>query len=226
MNSQDKKLSIGIIMDGNRRWARERNLPTFEGHRLGYEKIKEIAKASENLPISTLIFYAFSKENWNREKAEVGYLMDLFRLAVEKDFESLIGKSEIKFIGDLLDLPEDLQKSISVLEKKSTLTPGKLKLVIAISYGGRDEILRAVKKVKNPEEIDEKSFSDLLDTKGIPDPDIIIRTSGEERLSGFLPWQAVYSELFFIHKKWPDFTYDDLKQIIDEYNSRQRRFGK
>jgi undecaprenyl diphosphate synthase len=226
MDSQDRKLSIGIIMDGNRRWAKERNLPTLEGHRLGYAKTTEIVKASEKLPISTLIFYAFSKENWKREKEEVGYLMDLFRLAIQKDFESLIGKCQMKFIGDLSDLPKDLQDSIKVLEKKSAVGEKKMKVVIALSYGGRDEILRAVKKIKNPKDVDEAQFSKLLDTKGITDPDIIIRTSGEKRLSGFLPWQAVYSELFFVDKKWPDFTPSDLKEIIDEYQSRDRRFGK
>lgn len=226
MNKELRKLSIGIIMDGNRRWAKEKNLPTLEGHRLGYEKIKEIVKSSKNLPISTLIFYAFSKENWKREKIEVGYLMDLFRLAIQKDFESLIGKCQMKFIGDLSDLPKDLQDSIKVLEKKSVVGERKMKVVIALSYGGRDEILRAIKKIENPINVDEEQFSKLLDTEDIPDPDLIIRTSGEKRLSGFLPWQAVYSELFFVDKKWPDFTPIDLEEIIKQYQSRDRRFGK
>lgn len=223
---ENKKLSVGIIMDGNRRWANERGLPTLSGHKKGYEKIKEVVRWSENLPISTLIFFAFSKENWNRGKKEVGYLMDMFRLSIKKDLVDLMGKCVIRFIGDRKDLADDLKKSISELEMKSKEKGGKTLLVIALSYGGRDEIIRTIKKIKNPREINEKKFESLLDTAGIPDPDLIIRTSGEKRLSGFLPWQGVYSELFFVDAYWPDFKEKEFSDIVSGYYDRKRRFGR
>lgn len=223
---ENQKLSVGIIMDGNRRWAKERGLPTLSGHKKGYEKIKEIVRWSENLPISTLTFFAFSKENWNREKKEVNYLMDLFRLALKKDLAELIGKCVIKFIGDREDLADDLKRLILDLEARSKEKGGKILVVIALSYGGRDEIIRAIKKIENPREINEEKFESLLDTADIPDPDLIIRTSGEKRLSGFLPWQGVYSELFFVDTYWPDFKEKEFSDIVSGYYSRKRRFGK
>lgn len=225
-DEQKQKISVGIIMDGNRRWAKEKGLSTFEGHKKGYEKIKELLGWCEKLPISALTMYAFSKENWKREASEVGYLMDLIRLMIKTDMDDIVGKCLVKFIGDREDLPDDLKPAVEVLEQKSEKAGGKFLFQIALSYSGRDEIIRAIKKIENPGQITEQKFSDLLDTAGIPDPDIIIRTSGENRLSGFLTWQSVYSELFFIKTYWPDFSESDLSDILRQYYERKRRFGK
>ncbi len=217
--------SIGAIMDGNRRWARERGAPTFEGHRRGYEKIKEFVGWARETGISTVFVYAFSKENWNRSKEEVNYLMDIFRKALFDDLKKMGDDCRIRFIGDLNLLPDDLKSAIKELEAKTKDRRG-LELVIALSYSGRDEIIRAIRKIKEPEKITEDDFSNLLDTAGVPNPDIILRTSGEKRLSGFLSWQGIYSELFFIEKYWPDFNKEDFLKILKEYMDRGRRFGK
>jgi undecaprenyl diphosphate synthase len=225
MNTENKKLSVGIIMDGNRRWAKERNLPTMLGHKAGYEKIKDVLSWSDELNVSHLIVYAFSTENWKREKEEVSYLMNIFREASQAYFEALGKERTVRFIGNLDMLPEDLRAYCIEANQKSEIA-GKCALIVALSYGGRDEILRAVEKAEKDKKINEKEMSFLLDTKNIPDPDLIIRTGGECRLSGFLTWQSVYSELFFPKTYWPDFSKDEFEKIIAEYNERNRRFGK
>ncbi len=227
MNTENKKLSVGIIMDGNRRWAKERNLPTMLGHKAGYEKIKDVLNWSGELNISHLIVYAFSTENWKREKEEVSYLMNIFREASQTYFEALGKERTVRFIGNLDMLSEDLRAYCDEANQKSEIK-GKCALIVALSYGGRDEILRAIAKIKieNGKEVAEKEMSLLLDTKNVPDPDLIIRTGGEQRLSGFLTWQSVYSELFFPKTYWPDFSKDEFEKIIAEYNERNRRFGK
>jgi undecaprenyl diphosphate synthase len=225
MNTENKKLCVGIIMDGNRRWAKERNLLTMLGHKAGYEKIKDVLGWADDLNISHLIIYAFSTENWNREKEEVEYLMDIFRDAIRTYFKELGKERGVRFIGNLDMLPIDLKRYCEEANKKSEIG-GKCALIVALSYGGRDEILRAVRKIGKTGTIEEKDFSALLDTKNIPDPDIIIRTGGEHRLSGFLIWQSVYSELFFPKTFWPDFSREEFGKILEEYNLRNRRFGK
>lgn len=225
---------IAMIMDGNRRWAKEKNLPTFEGHRIGYNKMKEVADWCIKEKIPNLIFYAFSIENWQRSKEEVSYLMGLIKLLISKEFSLLQEKGiKVSFIGDMSLVPEDIKILIRKTEKE-TIQFQKLHLVVAFSYGGRREITNAVKEIskvkskKEIKELTEEEFSKFLWTGnvGIPDPDLILRTSGEMRLSSFLPWQSVYSELFFIKTYWPDFSYEEFKKILEEFSLRQRRLGK
>ena len=225
---------VGIIMDGNRRWAKNKGLPSFEGHRIGYNKMKEVADWCLKEEIPNLILYAFSIENWQRSKEEVSYLMDLIKLILDKDISPLKKKGiRVSCIGDLSIVPEDIKKLIEKAEKE-TKDLKKLHLVIAFSYGGRREILNAVKeisKTKNEKEIanlTEEEFSKYLWTNKIntPDPDLILRTSGEMRLSNFLTWQSTYSELFFTKTYWPDFSHKEFKKILEEFSLRNRRLGK
>ncbi|HEV7701969.1 MAG TPA: polyprenyl diphosphate synthase [Candidatus Paceibacterota bacterium] len=222
---------IGIIMDGNRRWAREEGITLAEGHKKGYQKMKEVIRWGKEAGIEYVIFYAFSTENWNRGKEEVSYLMELFKYAFSTGYESLLrNKVRIKIIGDISAFSPDIQE----LMKKAEADTAHFErtIVLAMSYGGRAEILNAVKKLskdKTKEEIKdmkEADFSDYLYTKDIPDPDIIIRTSGEMRLSGFLPWQGVYSELFFLKTSWPPLSKEEFLGVLEEYSSRERRHGK
>jgi undecaprenyl diphosphate synthase len=220
---------VGIIMDGNRRWARERSLPTLEGHRRGYEKLKNVSDWCRDRGIEHLVVYAFSTENWNRSEEEVAYLMDLFRNMV-KGFEDIMKKGgRIHFCGQRERFDQDLQESMKTLEERSK--EGKYHIYICLSYGGRAEILHAIKKAaqeKTPQEIadmDEKGVYEFLWTGNMPDPDIIIRTGGERRLSGFLAWQSVYSELFFTDTHWPAFTEAEFDDIIRSYGTRERRRG-
>jgi undecaprenyl diphosphate synthase len=229
-----KPKCLGIIMDGNRRWAKGKGLPSFEGHRIGYNKMKEVADWCIKEEIPNLISYAFSIENWQRSKEEVSYLMGLIKLMLGKDISLLKSKGvRVSCIGDSPMMPEDIKKLIDKAEKE-TGDLKKLHLVIAFSYGGRREILNAVKeisKVKNEKEIanlTEEEFSKYLWTNKIdvPDPDLIIRTSGEMRLSNFLTWQSTYSELFFTKTYWPDFSYEEFKKILEEFSLRNIRLGK
>ena len=218
-------------MDGNRRWAKSRNLPTLEGHRRGYRNLKEVAGWCKDLGIKHFVVYAFSTENWNRSKEEVSYLMDLFRDMIFKELEWL--KKEdvaIHFVGQRERFSKDLQEGMDNLEKETL--GGTRHLYVALSYGGRAEILHAIKRIarekdeRGIESLEEKDVADFLWTGKMPDPDIIIRTSGEYRLSGFLAWQSVYSELFFTDTLWPAFTEAEFKDIIKTYGERDRRKGK
>lgn len=225
---------IAIIMDGNGRWAVRHGLPRTAGHKKGAEVVIDIAKAAKEMGIKYLTLYAFSTENWKRPKDEVDTLMNLLRQYLSKDFEEL-NKNNIRicFIGEREMLDADIRAKMNELE---TLTANNTAatLQIALSYGSRAEIVHAVKQiatsVKNgdmsPESIDEKSISAMLYTKNVPDPDILIRTSGEQRLSNFLLWQLAYAEFFFTPTAWPDFTAQELKQIISTYQTRERRYGK
>jgi len=221
---------IAIIMDGNRRWAKKKGLPPMEGHRQGYEQFKKISDLCNKLGVKILTVYAFSLENWKRSKTEVFYLMNLLKrgLQEQKDF-FIKNKVRLNVIGQIEKLPPGLKKLVLKIMKETKDNKERI-LNLAISYGGREEIIEAVKKIIkkkiNPSKINEKIFSQHLYTAGQPDPDIIIRTSGEQRLSGFLPWQSVYTELYFSSKLWPDFTGEDLEEVIKEFQSRQRRFGK
>ncbi len=221
---------IGVIMDGNRRWAKKNNLQTLEGHRKGYAKLKDfLAWAKEN-KVEAVIAYALSKENWKRTQEEVGYLMDLLRFALAHEIKTLTKEdTRLIFIGDKSAFPKDIQEMMAKAEEDTKNNKGTI-LGIAASYGGRDEILHAAEKFsgkeKRMEKINEAEFSSALWTKNLPDPDIVIRTGGQKRLSGFLPWQSVYSELFFTDTLWPDLPEEEFKGILIEYAERQRNFGK
>jgi undecaprenyl diphosphate synthase len=220
---------VGIIMDGNGRWAELRGLPRIEGHRRGVERIKEVVEVSAELGLKALTLYAFSIENWRRPSSEVTTLMKLLELYLKKEFGNLIKNNIVfKTIGDIWRLPEDIQRVIRETEEKTSFNKGMI-LVAAWSYSGRNEILRAIKKMLysgvSPEEITEEVFNSYLDTAGLPAPDLIIRTSGEMRISNFLLWQGAYSELYFTDTLWPDFTKDEFLLAIQDYQRRERRFG-
>jgi undecaprenyl diphosphate synthase len=217
---------IGIIMDGNRRWARERGLPTLEGHRQGYDKLKDVAKWAHDAGIKHLVVYALSTENWNRSEEEVNYLMDLFRTMVEDGVESLKKQNaRARFVGDLARFPDDIRQRMAEINAEDT--QAELDVWISASYGGRLEITEAARTLqKNGYEITEENIRKHMWTAGMPDPDLIIRTSGEQRLSNFLIWQAAYAELFFTDTYWPAFTKDEFNAILKAYVTRERRFGK
>ena len=224
---------IAIIMDGNRRWAREKKLPEKLGHKQGAETLKALVRYANKKGLKYLTVYAFSTENWKRSADEVDSLMKLLEMYLD-DFAKRVDTENIviRVIGDMSALSKSLQDSIDRTIKRTENNTGII-FTIALNYGGRDEMVHAVKdiatKVKNNEmdidEITEDVISKNLYTKNIPDPDLMIRTSGELRLSGFLPWQSVYSELLFTDKLWPDFTGEDLDMAIEEFNRRTRKFG-
>ncbi len=225
---QDIPNHLAIIIDGNRRWARSKGLPSLEGHQKGFDKVNEIGEYCLKRGIKILTFYCFSTENWNRSKAEVTYLMRLLGKAFTKENIKRFNNRGVKMqvIGQKQRLPKSLQKKIEKAEKE-TKNNKKGILNLAISYGGKPEIVQAVKNIlKKGLLITEKSINNNLWTKGLPDPDIIIRTGGEKRLSNFLTWQSTYSELYFPKKYWPDFTEKDLDKALKEYSMRKRRFGK
>ncbi|OGG64950.1 di-trans,poly-cis-decaprenylcistransferase [Candidatus Kaiserbacteria bacterium RIFCSPLOWO2_02_FULL_55_12] len=220
-------ICVGIIMDGNRRWAKAHNLLKLEGHRAGTETLKNAVHFVRESGISHLIVYAFSTENWNREPAEVSYLMNLFHEAIRNELKEL-GKEgiRIRFAGQQERFSADLQKAIDDIEEE-TQKNDLFTLWICFSYGGRAEIVTAAAKAAaSGEEITEELLARHLWTADMPDPDIIIRTGGEKRLSGFLPWQAVYSELFFTDTLWPDFKKEEFGAILTEFTLRERRRGK
>ena len=224
---------IAIIMDGNRRWAKKRGLDAKTGHKQGADTLENIVKFANKLGISYLTVYAFSTENWKRTEEEVGALMLLLQNYLEDFLQRVDTKNvKIRLLGDITKLPKGLQKSIQKCVAKTKENTG-LVLNIAFNYGGRDEIVKAVqqiaKKVQEgklkPEEIQENTVEKELYTAGQPDPDLLIRTSGEMRTSNFLPWQLVYSEFLFMDKYWPDFTGEDLLEAIAIYQKRNRKFG-
>ncbi len=225
---------IAFIMDGNRRWAKKRGLPIAAGHRKGAETLVEIAKAAKNMGIKYMTVYAFSTENWQREPAEVNALMDLLRHYLDTGFKELQeNNARIIFIGERYMLAQDILKKMAKIEK-DTEQNSDVTLCVALSYGGRQEIVAAAQKLAQqvqkgalkPEQINAQIFADALYTAGIPDPDLLVRTSGEQRLSNYLLWQSAYTELYFSSTLWPDFSKEELKQIIEEYHTRERRYGK
>ncbi|MEW6162039.1 MAG: polyprenyl diphosphate synthase [Nitrospirota bacterium] len=216
-------------MDGNGRWAELRGLPRIEGHRRGAERVSEILEAAAELGVKALTLYAFSLENWQRPTSEVKTLMRLLELYLKKELPELMAKDIVfKTIGDIRRLPGEIQVLIREVEEKTASNKG-MALVAALSYSGRNEILRAAKKVLysgiRPEELTEESFGSYLDTAGLLAPDLIIRTSGEMRISNFLLWQGAYSELYFTDTLWPDFTKEEFFLAIQDYQQRERRFG-
>lgn len=216
-------------MDGNRRWARERSLPVFAGHdRVANEILEPLIEHAAKRGVKYMTFWAFSTENWNREKQEVQAIMRIFRHVIAKRWVRLHEKGvRVKVIGDIARFDKDIQKSLyEVVEQTKNNTT--ITAVFALSYGGRDEIVRALHKVMADQKksITKEEFSQYLDTAGIPDPDVIVRTGGEQRLSGFLPWQSEYSEFMFVPWYMPDFTSEKLDEVIEELSERQRRFGR
>ncbi len=226
-NNSHLPACVGFIMDGNRRWATEQGLATFAGHSAGYDNFFTIARAVRELGIKHSVFYAFSTENWHRTKEEVGYLLGLFeKLLAEYAARLKEEQVRVRIIGRRGDFAPELQQQMSDLEHDSERFIDNGTVWIALSYGGRAEIIQAVNAaVAAGTLVDEDSFSELLWTAGMPDPDIIIRTSGEQRVSNFLPWQSVYSEFFFTPTYWPAFTKEEFTRIVAQYAERKRRKG-
>lgn len=218
---------IAIIMDGNRRWAREHNLPVLAGHQKVADEILEpLVEHAAKRGVNVITFWAFSTENWQRGHDEVEGIMHIFRHVIQKRWVRLHEKGvRVRVIGDISKFASDIQQSLQKVTEQ-TKDNTKITAVFALNYGGRDEILRAVHSLRDANAATEKDFSAALDTSGLPDPDFIIRTSGEQRLSGLLPWQGVYSELYFPKFHMPEFTPDRLDEAIEEFGSRKRRFGK
>lgn len=218
---------VAIIMDGNGRWAKKRGLPRIEGHRKGAEVVENIVKWSAEYGIKYLTLYTFSTENWRRPKKEIEFLFSLLVEKLETKVPELIKENvKVRFMGRLKDLPKNLQEKCLEAEKETALNNG-LNLIIALNYGGRAEIVDAINRILREKvlEIDENSFRNYLYLPDVPDPDLIIRTSGEMRLSNFLIWQSAYSELYFTEKLWPDFTKDDFIKALENFSKRERRFG-
>lgn len=224
---------VAIIMDGNGRWAESRGLPRLQGHRRGADRVREVVEACPDLAITHLTLFAFSTENWNRPAAEVSGLMRLFRRYIKKEGARLVAEGvRVRFIGGRDRLAPDLRALMSGLEKQ-TESNEKLNLTVAINYGGRDEIMRATRRMAaavaagdlSVDDISITTMEDYLDTAGLPDPDLIVRTSGEFRVSGFLPWQSAYSEFAFVDTRWPDFTVEMLAAQLRNFGQRERRFG-
>lgn len=219
-------------MDGNRRWARARGFSPTRGHEAGYEKFKEFVRWAKEFGVNTLYVYAFSTENWNRSGNEVGYLMKLFSRVLGPDAKELIKeKVRVKFVGQLDKFSPKIRAGIKSLEAITSRFTGPT-LVVCVSYGGRAEIISAIKKLakersaKDIAKLSEENFSKYLWTAGVSDPELIIRTSGEIRTSNFLPWQAVYSEWFFTKTLWPAFTREEFGKILKDFASREIRKGK
>lgn len=224
---------VAIIMDGNGRWATNKGWPRLVGHRKGAERVKEIVRIAPDLGIKWLTIYAFSTENWKRSTEEVLGLMSIFARYIEREADRLAAHSvRMRFIGDRSRLDPKLQRLMAGIEAR-TAPFSRLNLTVAINYGGRDELTRAIRAITvdvaegrvAPRDVDDTYISSRLDTGGLPDPDLVIRTSGEQRTSNFLPWQAAYAEYEFTETLWPDFGADELARIVVRFGNRERRFG-
>ena len=227
-------LHVAIIMDGNGRWARARGMPRTFGHKEGAKAVRRTIEASQRLGITHLTLFGFSSENWLRPESEVSELMGLLRFYLRREVADL-HKNNVRFkvIGNREKLPSDI---VDLIEGAEDLTGANSGLVVtvALSYGGREELTRSLKKIAedvekgglNSANVTPELISDKLDTRGLPDPDLLIRTSGEKRISNFLLWQMAYAEMLFLDVLWPDFDYDHLKAALDEFSSRERRFGR
>lgn len=235
MGTEDNKLQhLAIIMDGNGRWATKRGLPRSMGHKKGAEVVKEITRAAGDLGVKYLTLYAFSTENWNRSEEEVNTLMGLLREYLKNDLKEVQENNVcIRFIGERQMLDADISDKMLKIEADTAQNDG-MTLCIALSYGSRQEILCAVRKTAelvkcgdiSINDIDVKMFSDMLYTRNIPDPDLVVRTSGEKRVSNYLLWQLAYAEFYFTDVLWPDFSKKNLEIIIKDFNARERRYGK
>ncbi|MFQ6108926.1 MAG: isoprenyl transferase [Candidatus Aminicenantales bacterium] len=221
---------VAVIMDGNGRWARKRNLPRVEGHKAGAESVREVVETCARLGIKYLTLYAFSKENWRRPKKEVATLWRLLERYLRKEDKVLVeNKFRLKVIGQREKIPQSVEKELRRVEEL-TRDNDRMTIVLALNYGGRTEIVDGIKKILcekdiDIESLDEKKFSEYLYTADIPDPDLLIRTSGEQRVSNFLLWQIAYSEMWITSEYWPDFRKKHLLQALVDYQKRERRFG-
>ena len=225
---------IAIVMDGNGRWARAKHRPRFMGHKKGVEAVRNIVKTCAELKVECLSLFAFSSENWKRPEEEISNLMSLFMMALEREAKALARNNvRLQIVGDLSQFSEKLQQKIKLVEELTAKSDG-LKLVVAANYGGRWDVAGATKAIAQKvadndltiDDITEESISENVSTYGIPDPDLFIRTGGEKRISNFLIWQMAYTELYFTDVLWPDFDAGELNLAIQDYSSRQRRFGK
>ncbi|MEM9797057.1 MAG: polyprenyl diphosphate synthase [Pseudomonadota bacterium] len=230
---QDGPRHVAIIMDGNGRWAQMRGRPRLLGHRAGAKRVREIVAACPDLGVDYVTIFAFSTENWKRTQEEVAGLMRLFRRYIESEAQNLLREgTRVRFIGDRVRLDAKLQRLMNDLEAL-TAHNTRCNLTIALNYGGRDEVARATKRLArdvaagklDPEAITDQTLPRYLDTHVLPDPDLVIRTSGEARISNFLLWQSAYSEYEFVDTLWPDFTRDRFGEILSRYGTRERRFG-
>ncbi len=224
---------IAIIMDGNGRWAKARSMPRIVGHQRGADAVRTVVQSCRELGVSYLTLYAFSSENWKRPAGEVGDLMGLLRVYLRRELAELDANGvRVRFIGDRSRLASDIIEMMDHTER-TTAANSALTLIVALNYGGQDEIVEACRRLaaavaageRRAEEIDGELFAEYLQTADIPDPDLLIRTSGEQRLSNFLLWQSAYSELVFTDTLWPDFSKKSLEDAIDEYHRRERRYG-
>jgi undecaprenyl diphosphate synthase len=230
-NKEKLPRHVAIIMDGNGRWARNRALPRVEGHLAGIESVRDVVTMTRELSIPILTLYAFSKENWTRPRTEVQALLALLAVYLQKELPTMM-REDIRFrpIGDITDLPADLQQQLDGVIQ-ATKNNKSMTLNIALSYSGREEILRAARLIAEDmqkgilQEIDEKAFNGYLYTAGMPDPDLLIRTSGEMRLSNFLLWQLAYTEIYVTDTLWPDFRQDAYQKALADFAGRERRFG-
>ena len=229
IDNQNLPFHVAITMDGNGRWAQKRNLPRTAGHNEGLTAAKNIVKAAADIGIKHLTLYVFSTENWKRTQEEVGFLMNLIHIYINNELEFYKkNQIRIKHIGDIQKLPEGIQKDIKKAIAQTNSYTG-MTLHLAINYGGRDEIIRGIKKIIDDgipsDKIDEKVVSDYLDMPECPDVDLLIRTGGEKRLSNYLLWHIPYAEQIYIDTLWPDYTKDEFYNNIEEYQKRNRRFG-
>jgi len=227
--SPDVAESVAIIMDGNGRWAKKRRLPTAAGHRAGARTVRKIVEASIDAGIHDLSIFAFSTENWSRSEEEVDALMEIFAETIERELPDLAEQGvRVQFIGRRDRAPAELRSRMDAMEDRTALNT-RINLWVAFDYGGRAELVEAARRIVEsgvePEDIDENVFAANLYAPTLPDPDLLIRTSGELRISNFLLWQVAYSELMFVDKYWPDFDERDLRHALAEYASRRRRFG-
>lgn len=230
MKKESNIKHIAIIMDGNRRWAKEHNMPSAAGHKRGVTSLRNVVRACDEFGVKYLTVYAFSTENWKRTKEEVDFLMDLVAVTLKNELDDMDKEGvKISFIGDSSKLSDKLQKITSNAQEKTKNNSG-VNLQIALNYGSRDEIIHAVKSIVDAgiksEDINEQVISEHLYTSGIPNPDILIRTGGEKRISNYLLWQIAYSEVIVVDEYWPEFDKCSLAKCIEEFSRRQRRYGK
>jgi len=218
---------VAIIMDGNGRWGLKKGKSRNFGHLKGLSSVERVIKTAVNIDIKYLTLFTFSTENWNRPKSEVNFLFDLIRKSLKKNLKRIIEQGiKVNIIGKKSGLPKDIIKTIKNIEKK-TINNKKINLNLALNYGSKEEILNASKRLmKENKKINIKNFTEKLYTKGIPDPEILIRTGGEKRLSNFLLWQIAYTEIFFINKMWPDFNGKDFENVVNKFYKIKRNFGK
>lgn len=233
MNDSTIPRHVAVIMDGNGRWAKQRGLDRLKGHLEGMKRVGEVITAADQLGVKVLTLYTFSKQNWNRPKAEIHMLMQMISMGLQQKADELVEKGfRFDVIGEEAGIPDNLRQTFRQLKERTALCEG-LRINLAFNYGSRSEILagirETVRKVKDggisSEDIDEDFFSSMLYTKGLPDPDLLIRTSGEKRVSNFLLWQISYSELYFTDIFWPDFTGEEFRKAVADYAGRERRFG-